>query len=268
MKFFKTLTVLFLLAIMASCGSNSERNRYKKTQIDKIITTYIDKQDYSVILADMDYKEEDDSYFHKYKIIIPKNKNTEKEASEDDFEVIDTKWKTVSVLTFEKYQNDLGMTILSKKDGILDKKSAPSGYDNYVGNKKYGQWQTNSSGTSFWAFYGQYAFMRSMFGWNSGYRHYRNDYSRYSSYRGRQNYYGTRNNFGTRSYKSKSSTWASKPSSFKQKVQSKVKRSASTLRSKAYSSNKGYGSSSKTTRSTSRYSSSSSSRSRSGGFGK
>lgn len=32
-----------------------------------------------------------------------------------------------------------------------------------VGNPNYGQWQTNSQGTSFWAWYGQYAFFSSSF---------------------------------------------------------------------------------------------------------
>lgn len=32
-----------------------------------------------------------------------------------------------------------------------------------VGNPNYGSWQTNSSGTSFWAWYGQYAFFSSLF---------------------------------------------------------------------------------------------------------
>lgn len=33
----------------------------------------------------------------------------------------------------------------------------------YVGNSAYGQWRTNSSGNSFWHWYGQYAFFSSMF---------------------------------------------------------------------------------------------------------
>lgn len=263
----KFLTICFAITLLASCGS--DRNQYVKSPIDDIITQNINEQNYSVVLADMNYDENQDSYYHKYKIIIAKSKTTANEVSENDFKVTDTEWKKVSVLLFEKYQNDLGMTILSKKNGVLDKKSAPAGYDNYVGNQKYGHWQTGNNGTSFWAFYGQYAFMRSMFGWNSGYRYYRNDYSNYSTYRGRQNYYGKNNTFGTKTYKNNSSTWAKKPQSFKQKVQSKVKRSASSLKSTGYSSNRNYGNSTqKTTRNTNSYSNSSSYRARSGGFGK
>lgn len=61
-----------------------------------------------------------------------------------------------------------------------------------VGNPSYGSWQTNSSGTSFWAWYGMYSMMGNVFGnnrisydrWgrNRGYSYY-NDYgrSRYTS---------------------------------------------------------------------------------------
>lgn len=60
-----------------------------------------------------------------------------------------------------------------------------------VGNPSYGQWQTNSSGMSFWAWYGMYSMMDNMFGrriyydnWgrSRGYSYY-NDYgrSRYTS---------------------------------------------------------------------------------------
>jgi len=59
-----------------------------------------------------------------------------------------------------------------------------------VGNPNYGQWQTNSSGNSFWAWYGQYALISSLFG---GRQHYyggwagRRDYSYYHDY-GRNQY--------------------------------------------------------------------------------
>ncbi|MBL1292801.1 MAG: hypothetical protein COB61_002910 [Thiotrichales bacterium] len=79
-------------------------------------------------------------------------------------------------------------TLASMSDGVLpalpipgsgssaDQKEndyGPGG--NLVGNPHYGQWQTNSSGSSFWAFYGQYAFFSSLFrgpvyygNWSSG----------------------------------------------------------------------------------------------------
>lgn len=263
MNFLKTLSLFFVTTLFISCGSES--NKYVKSPLDQIITTYINLQNYSVILADMDYNESLDTYMHKYRIIVPKADAN----GEDDFDITTTEWQKVSPIVFEQYQNDLGMTILSKKDGVLDKKTAPAGYDNYVGNEKYGHWKTDSRGTSFWEFYGQYAFMRSIFGWGSGYRYYRNDYYDYRNYRGKRNYYGRNNTFGTSTYKNTNSTWANKPKTFKQKVQTKVKKSSSALKSRSYSSSSSYGNSTKkTVRSTNRYNSSSSSRSRSGGFGK
>ena len=263
MKILEKISTIILLLLIISCGS--ERKKYIKSPLDFIITTYIDVQNYSVILADMDYKEANDKYYHKYKIILEKGNTTE--STEDDFDVKLTDWKEVSAITFEDHQKDLGMTVLSKKSGVLDKKSTPAGYNNYVGNSKYGNWQQQSNGTSFWAFYGQYHFMSSLF-YGSRHRYYRSDYNYYrTNHYGRSNYYGRNNNFGTSTYANKNSSWASKPQSFKQKVQSNVKRSSSALKSKGYSSSKSYGSS-QTTRNTNRYNSSSSSRSRSGGYGK
>lgn len=264
MKTIKIILTISLLLLIISCGS--ERKKYIKSPLDIIITTYIDTQNYSIILADMDYKEAEDKYYHKYKIVLEKANTTE--SKEDDFDIKLTDWKQVSPITFEEHQKDLGMTVLSKKDGVLDKKATPAGYNNYVGNNKYGNWQRHSNGTSFWAFYGQYHFMSSLF-YGSSHRYYRNDYDYYRrNHYGTSSYYGRNNNFGTSTYYNKNSTWTSKPKSFKQNVQSKVKRSSSALKSKGYSSSKSYGSSKQTTRSSNRYSSSSSSRSRSGGYGK
>ncbi|WP_158975014.1 hypothetical protein [Cellulophaga sp. L1A9] len=265
MKLFKTILFTSMLLLIVSCGE--ERKKYLKSPLDTIITTHIDTQNYSVILADMDYKEDTDKYYHKYKIIIEKAKNTT-EAVEDDFDIKTTEWQEVSAITFEDYQEDLGMTILSKKEGVLDKQSTPAGYSNYVGNEKYGHWQTHSNGSSFWAFYGQYHFMSSLF-YGPSHRYYRNDYDYYRTnhYR-RSSYYGRNKNFGTSTYKNANSNWNSKPKTFKDKVRTNVTRSSSALKSKGYSSSKSYNGSSQTSRNTNRYSNSSSSRSRSGGFGK
>ncbi len=265
MKTLKKLLFTSILLLIISCGK--ERKKYLKSPLDAIITTYIDTQNYSVILADMDYKEDTDKYFHKYKIILEKKKNTT-ESTEDDFDIKLTDWKEVSAITFEDHQKNLGMTVLSKKEGVLDKKATPAGYNNYVGNEKYGNWQRQSNGSSFWAFYGQYHFMSSLF-YGSGHRYYRNDYNYYrTNHHGRSSYYGRNANYGTSTYKNTNSSWNSKPSSFKDKVRTNVKRSSSALKAKGYSSSRSYKSSNRTTRSSNRYSSSSSSRSRSGGYGK
>ncbi|MGK0290142.1 MAG: hypothetical protein ACI86H_001597 [bacterium] len=263
MKAQKILLLIVSMILVSSCSE--EHKKYIKSPLDIIVTNYIDMQNYSVVLADMDYKKDTDKYFHKYKIILEKP-SSGSESKEDDFDVKTTEWIAVSPITFEEHQKDLGMTVLSKKDGVLDKTSTPAGYDNYVGNKKYGSWNTNSSGSSFWAFYGQYHFMSSLF-YGSSHRYRRSDYDYYrGNHYGKSNYYGRNNDFGTSTYKSKN--WSSKSTSFKDNVRSKVNRSSSALKSKGYSSSKSYGNSKTTTRNSSRYSNSSSSRSRSGGFGK
>jgi hypothetical protein len=272
----KQIPILFLgvFLLFTSCFQErrerstqyrTETNRtYTKSPIDNIITTYINEQNYSVLLADMNYDESKKKYYHKYKIIIDKSKSSE-EIDDKDFKVVDTDWKEVSPIIFDQHQQDLGMTILSKENGTLKKNSVPAGYNNYVGNPKYGSWQTNSSGNSFWVFYGKYAMLRSLFG---GSRYYRTDYDYYRRNTYGRDYYGRNKRYGTSTYKNTSSTWASKPSSFKNRVNQNVKKSASSLKSKGYSSTRSYGSTNKTTRSSGKYNSSSSFRSRSGGFGK
>ncbi|WP_272150351.1 hypothetical protein [Tenacibaculum aiptasiae] len=273
----RLINYLFLLTIsflISSC-STERKPKFVKSPIDNIITKYIDKNDYSVILADMDYKEDTDKYFHKYRILIEeKQPNLSIEQLKDslaeptDIKIIDTDWKEVSPITFEEHQNDLGMTILSKKNGKLDKNSAPAGVNNYVGNPKYGEWRTHSDGSSFWAFYGRYRLFSDLFfgpryGYGYGYpRRDWNDYNR--NYRNKKSYYGGSSKYGTNSTGNKNTSWAKKPQTFKSKVNSKVSRSASNMRSRGYTSSKSY---SKRSRSSSRYSRSSS-RSRSGGFGK
>ncbi len=267
--------VLLLLVVFTSCSSDREQRRYEKTPLDKIITTYLNEPNYSVILADMDYNEAEKAYYHKYRILIEKPQKTvdsiklnDNTTKAEDVVVEDTDWKRVSPTFFDKHVDDLGMTILSKKDGILDKKATPAGYDRYVGNERYGRWQTHSNGSSFWVFYGQYRFLSDLF-YGPSYRYYRNDYRDYDrNYRGKKAYYGSgKNKYGTSSTTARtasSSKWNSKSSSFKQRVRSNVKKSAAASSSRKYSSGSRY---SKTKRNSSRYSRSSS-RSRGGGFGK
>jgi len=265
MKTQKTILLTGFILLAISCGEKPKK--YIKSPLDNIITSYLDVENYSVILADMDYKEATDKYFHKYKIIVEKKRNTT-ETAEDDFDIKTTEWKEVSASTFEKHQKDLGMTLLSKKEGILDKKVSPAGYDNYVGNEKYGSWQRQSNGTSFWAFYGQYQFMSSLF-YGAGHRYYRNDYDYYrTNYSGRNNYYGRNNTFGTSTYKNPNSSWNAKPTSFKDRVRAKVSRSSSSLKNNSYRSSRSYNNSNRITRNTNRYNSYGTSRSRSRGFGK
>ena len=64
-----------------------------------------------------------------------------------------------------------------------------------VGNPAYGQWRQNSSGSSFWEFYGQYALFRDLLGGGRGWSQDRWYRDRNWSYYGDQgrHYYGSRN---------------------------------------------------------------------------
>ncbi|TRX50662.1 hypothetical protein FNH22_25410 [Fulvivirga sp. M361] len=240
----KTLknSLLFILALgMMSCGGK----KFQKNPVDIITKDIPSDHVFSIILYDMDVE---GSFFHKYnhqyRIIEEKTPGKPEERITD--------WYEVDKNFFERHANDMGMELASRDStGKLVKSVSPPGYNNYVGNKRYGYWN-NSGGNSFWAFYGQYAFMSSMFNMmsypvrRSYYDNYRGSYygtgrSYYGPTTGGRSYYGTNSNY-TRSTRP-NSVWSNNKSSFKQRVANR------------------------TSRSSSRYGSSSS-RSRGGGFGK
>ncbi len=244
------IVAVVLIVVIKSCSSDKSGSGWEKSPVDKLVTSYSDKSDYSIILADMDAEGSGSStiYKHKYQVLLPE---------EDTVLVQETGWETVSDVFFNQHINDLGMEIVYKKDGKLHKETAPAGYSNYVGNEKYGRWEQRG-GSSFWQFYGQYAFMSTLF--NLGRSPIRRSY--YDDYRGGyygsgRSYYGGNGapRYGTQTYGNtgKSTRWGSKPSTFKSDVRSRVSRSAASTRR---------------ARSASRSSSSSSYRSRSGGSGK
>jgi predicted small lipoprotein YifL len=177
------LFALMMTFMLASCGGEG----YIKYPVDEIVKqTPKDKLPLSVILYDMDVK--GSRRMNKYKVITNVDDSTKKK------ETI-TPWKRVSKQDFAKNYNNMGMELASKRidstgKEIVSKVPAPPGYSNYVGNKQYGQWRTNSNGESFWSFYGKYMFLSSMF--NMATYPVRRSY--YSNYR--RNYYGRRPYYG------------------------------------------------------------------------
>jgi hypothetical protein len=166
--------VLIMLFFIASCGRQPDLS---KKPIDDIIKNLNDVKDFSVILYDMNtegtfFKQ----YFHQYQIIQGDSVSGPKEEITD--------WYPVSKDYFLANIDNMGMEIVAKKDGKLDKTIGPPGYGSYIGNATYGHW-AESNGYSFWQFYGQYAFMSSMFHLMTypARMSYWNDY--------RTNYYGT-----------------------------------------------------------------------------
>lgn len=236
--------------LLSSCGGSSEK--WQKSPVDEIIRNLSHEQNFSIILYDMDV--DGSKYYHKYLTVIEHPDTVLSTTSEE--------WLQVSSKLFNDNVDNMGMEIASKKDGVLSKVASPAGYNHYVGNERYGRWQTGSGGSSFWEFYGRYAFMSSMFNMmRPTPMSYYNSYHQ-GGYYGSRPYYGNDSNnraYGTQSYTSsqqgKKTSWGSKPNSFKQKVRADVQRSASRTQN------------TKTSRSSSRYNSSSS-RSRSGGSGK
>ena len=251
----KKLSIISIISLflLIGCGNN---NTFNKSPLDILIRDLTTYPSFTIILNDMDYDEGLDSYKHQYKILMDDNKGEVKDSL--------TGWYTVTDEFFDKHTEDMGMEVASKKDGKVHKTVGPAGYSNYVGNSQYGQWRERD-GSRFWEYYGKYAMLSSVFRmgmypvrysyWNGYHTNY---------YNTGRSYYGPRNSgrymYGTSSkYSSTSkSKWSSKPSSFKQKVRSKVKRSATTTKSKRIA---------RRARQSSRFSSSRS-RSRSGGFGK
>ena len=130
-------------------------------------------------------------YYHQYEVI----RGQEREV---------TDWIEVDQPTYRKHENDLGMALAVKLEGTYEdetiRTASPPGYGS-VGNPRYGRWQQDNQGRSFWAFYGQYMFMRSMMWgmWGPGYNVYRTDWNRWDNHRRRgQPYYGGAGEYGTR----------------------------------------------------------------------
>jgi hypothetical protein len=242
------------LLLFTQCGPQTPA--FTKKPIDDIVRNLSDVQNYTILLHDMNFDDKKEQYLHQYRILKQPN-------GQDTLLEETTAWQQVPDTYFNEHVDNMGMALVTKVNGVVDKKIAPPGYNNYVGNEKYGSWQQGSGGNSFWAFYGQYAFMRSMFGYGYGsiYRGGYNDYRRNYAPSGRAYYgkSGSGNTFGTSgthtANRGNRSTWASRSGSFKQNVRSRVSRSASrTSRSNS--------------RSSSRYRSNSSTRSRGFGGGK
>jgi len=178
------------------------------------------KKPYSVLLYDakIENVDSDSTFSHQYKVIL-------EDAAGTPYDSV-TNWIAVSDTTFDYYINDIGLSLISANDSVSNDYSSPPGYNNYVGNTRYGSWKQDSSGNSFWEFYGQYAFMRAMFGYSQPI--YRYDYQDYRDYyRGSSSYYGTRTSNGNYRYGTQSRHASSlKPqSSFKRSVNSRINRS-------------------------------------------
>ena len=235
------LFLLLTLLLIGGCGKKFERN-----PLDDLIRDMEDRKSFSIILHDMDVEGNFSTvYRHQYKIIeelegdtVPQERTTE--------------WMQVPEEFFWEHENNMGMEVAAKsEDGKVSKAAAPPGYHQYVGNSRYGHWDSHN-GNSFWVFYGQYAMMRSLLGWGAR-PVYQREYTTYNrDYRGRRSYYGNGSSgspkYGTNSAHNKKTN----PNFFERRKRNTGWRQSS---------------SSRTGRSSSRYSGSKSG-SRSRGYGK
>lgn len=219
----KNFTFLFLVLILFGCGSN---DHYIQNPVDIMIKSMKDQKAFTIILDDMDVKS--DNFYHKYSV-IKESQAGEISSSSTDLILVEYKY-------FKANEGNLGMQLASKDStGKVSKVAAPAGYDNYVGNSRYGHWQ-GSGANSMWVFYGQYMFMRSMFGmaYYPAYYHMHQNY--YSNYRGtNRSFYGSGSSGGAYYGTNSAQTKKTKPGFFERKARNNnwksSRKSASSRRS-------------------------------------
>ena len=183
------LAALLAVALPAAAACDTQ------TPLERLQAQLETYPEYSVILQDMD--EDLFGYSHQYQVVVgaPQPGSDElvyREALLD--------WQPVDSGTYERYRPFLGMVVLSKSPGgNVDQDAHPPGYQQ-VGDERYGQWRQDSSGRSFWEFYGQYALLSHIMG-GFGRPIYRDDWNGYQESRNRgQTYYGPGTAGGGRTY--------------------------------------------------------------------
>lgn len=216
------LIVIFgLQLLLAGCGEPQD-------PIQRLSETLKAVPTFSIVLDDM--REEGNffkDYYHKYQILFP-GKTTK------------TDWMQVSEKFFQNNLPFLGMTIYVKEEGKVANVVGPPGYE-YVGNSKYGSWQRDSSGNSFWVFYGQYAMLSHLLGGGPIYRRDYNSYHTYASsgrpYYGSSKQYGTNGSYTKKSkpnfYSRRMSSLSSSKSTFSDKVKSRTGRTKTSSRGRS-----------------------------------
>jgi hypothetical protein len=209
------------LLLLGGCGS-------PPNPLTRLVQNLSGVPTFSIVLADM--HEEGNffkKYYHKYQVVMPENTTS-------------TDWLEVPDDFFQQNLPFLGMTIYVKKDGQSSAEVGPPGYE-YVGDPKYGSWQRDSSGNSFWAFYGQYALLSHLLG---GGPIYRNNWDTYQTHRGQgRPYYGPNREYGTEGsytrktkpdfYNRRMTTMNKAKSSFSDKVNQRTGRSSSSARGRS-----------------------------------
>ena len=176
MKGFKngSLVILFAAVLLsAGCGTPDPVKNLAKSIPS-------DTAEWSIILEDMRAEGFlSPKYFQKYKLITGNGDTTEQQLAETV-----TDWEQVSRRYYEKYEPYYHMILASKvPEQAPSYYPTPPGYQ-YVGDNRYGQWRQDSSGNSFWEFYGKYAMFQTLLSGFRGPRNiYQDDYRQYRRYR-------------------------------------------------------------------------------------
>ncbi|MFT6123129.1 MAG: hypothetical protein ACJAWS_001122 [Oleiphilaceae bacterium] len=117
-------------------------------------------------------------------------------------------WKEVSDDSFWNQNDNLGMAILTKPYGYYEedilKEAQPAGMAMIqspvmvngaaTGSNRHGEWRQNSSGQSFWHYYGMYSLMSNLMGPS---RYSYNDWNGYNRRDRGRGYYGSAGQWGT-----------------------------------------------------------------------
>ena len=225
-RFLTCAVAAAVLLLLAGCGNEFTG----ELPIHRIRAELADVTTYSVVLEDM--KEEGNfirSYYHKYRIIRETKAQT-------------TDWMEVSKDFYRANEENLGMSLLSRKEGQEITTVSPPGY-HYVGDSRYGKWSTDRSGNTFWEWYGKYALFSSLFG--GWYRPvYMRDYNTYDQYRSQnRTYYGRDRQYGSSGsiarqtkpnfYQRHMARQQSRSSSFANKVSSRIGRTKTGFRGRS-----------------------------------
>jgi hypothetical protein len=198
----------------------------------------------SVILNDMRTEGTfSNSYYHKYQVVLEQQKADGKPELRRGL----SQWLPISEKLYKERESYLGMTVYSKKDGKENWAVMPPGYD-FVGDTRYGRWERDRSGNQVWHFLAGYAALSYLTGNRPIYGR---DYSRYQQERARGRggvWYGPKTrtggqSFGTNGtvtrnqkpdfYQRRMARQTGSKSSFSNKVQNRVGRTSTGLRSRS-----------------------------------
>ena len=181
---YRVCSIVFFFFIVIPLLCSGCTGSTGNSPIEKIKLSLKNQPTYSIILDDMKYKGSFfKTYYHKYLVVQPEGSWR-------------TDWLKVPERFYKQNQKFLGMAVLTKKDGKFQTGAAPPGYG-FVGDSRYGRWTRDSSGGSFWEFYGKYAFFSNLFGgWYHPVR--RSEYRTYNQYRTlNRPFFGSRHEFGS-----------------------------------------------------------------------